>query len=213
MLSYLAIIWSSYGQIVFRQFPPDIVYPGSTYTTSWFLSGNQSFTETSVNLYSQDGDYEELSRGSALDNTFIWTISEIAPEGNGYYLRLESTHRNGSVIAADTPTFTIENNGIINLFTFGLVLLGVTLACCCGYSIYKRHQKETKSNKPREVNGGMYLEQTCATDPPTFRQNLLPTTYTRATHPPDFTRGHAIVTATPIHNLPSDNPVIGVIME
>ena len=210
LFSCLALLYSTYAQITFTQFPPDTIYPGNTYLTSWTLSQNQSFTETTVNLYSINGVYEQLARESASYTEFIWTVPEIIPEGNGFYLRVESTYANGTTIGLNTPSFSIEVSGVINFLSVCLIIIGITAMCCCAYSVRNRQQKHSQIGTPvPDTVGAVYVAPTCATVPPNVSE------HTCATAPPPL---YQVVTATPVYSVPHHNshqngPVVGVLVE
>lgn len=239
-VSCLTLLYSTYAQISFTQFPPDIIYPGNTYLTSWTLPKNQSFTETVVDLYSIDGLYEQLARGYTPDTEFIWTVSQIAPEGYGFYLRVESTDTNGTIIGENTPTFSIGGNATLGFLGACLIIIGITAMCCCAYGVRKRQQKHNLMGTPvPDTIGGVYVAPACVTDPPACINmhpvcanihpacaNIHPACATippptcatappeRVTAPPSY----SVATATPVYSVPhhSDSPngtVVGVVIE
>ena len=206
LCTYLTLLYLTYAQITFTQFPPDTIYLEETYITSWTLPQNQSVTESKINLCAVGGDYEPLDRSSADDREFIWTVSPIFPDGDIFYLRVESTYSNGTVVGGNTPTFVIGEDGFSYEVKVILIIIIMISMCGCFYGVSNLHNKYANPRIPntptRSTPNYIYIAPTCATYPPPVSSHTCATDpppvteHTSATEPPPVTE-HTCATEPP----------------
>jgi hypothetical protein len=138
--------------VVITQSPIGTVTRGSSQSISWSVPNNVTLQMAAVDLYRSGNLRSHLGMSVSNTRTFLWHVSNTAPYGDGYYIKVIATSNTGKVAWANSQSFSI---GSSNNFSSGdvistviAVILVISLCWCC----WKRQQNPNYFGSPHPSN-------------------------------------------------------------
>lgn len=125
-------VWSA--GIILTQYPAEEITRGSVQTIAWTVPENVTLQSVRVDLYQSNLLKKTLGSVNSDVRKFQWHVSQMAPFGTGYLLKIIGVSSQGKTAWANTPYFSIVDSSIQTIDTAGWVTVAcvilVLLGCC-----------------------------------------------------------------------------------